>query len=272
MSRTRVDGAPTAAVMAAARRGWVAPTLLVLAALAGTAAAQPDLDSARALLAAWHEDPARIDRARALLEAEVARNPTTDALVELSGAWFLTGDFRARSDAERVSAYEHGARAAQRVVAAAPGNERAHLLLAFNSGRLAEIAGVSRALGLVTTIRHESETVLRLNASSVDGLILAGGLAAGLPRLMGGDRAKAEALLVRALELDPHHTGGRVELARLYVTERRWSEATRELQAVMGETAPTDHPRWTMSDVPRAREMLASLRGRAPGAVPPESP
>ena len=274
MSRTRVDGAPTAAVTAGARRGRVGLALLVLAALVGAASAQPDLDSARALLAAWHEDPARIDRARALLEAEVARNPTADALVELSGAWFLSGDFRARSNAERVSAYEHGARAAQQAIAAAPRNERAHLLLAFNTGRLAEIAGVARALGLVTTIRQESETVLRLNAASVDGLILAGGLAAGMPKLMGGDRAKAEALLVRALALDPHHTGGRLELARLYVTERRWSDAARELQAVMGETAPTDQPRWTASDVPRAREMLSELRehGRVPGTVPPQSP
>src|SRR5205823_7114733 len=117
---------------------------------------------------------------------EAAAGPSTETLVELSGAWFLTGEFRAQSERDRLAAYEQGSRAARRAIAIAPHNERAHLLLAFNSGRAAEITGVMRALGLVTAVRDESSTVLRLNPSSVEGLILAGGLAAGLPTLMGG--------------------------------------------------------------------------------------
>ena len=246
---------------------------LVLVALATPATGQPALEAARTLLAGWHDDPARIDRARAVLEDETSVNPSADTLIELSGAWFLTGDFRARSERDRLAAYEQGSRAARRAIALAPRTERAPLLLAFNNGRTAEIAGVTKALGLVSTIREESNTVLRINPSSVEGLILAGGLAAGLPTLMGGDRAKAEVFLRRALVLDPHQTGGRLELARLYASQRRWNEAARELQAVMDEQAPTDPPRWTMSDLPRARAMLVELRehGRVPG-MPTQSP
>jgi hypothetical protein len=107
----------------------------------------------------------------------------------------------------------------------------------------------------------------------VEGLIVAAGLAAEMPRLMGGDRARAEALFRRALEVDPHHTGGRLELARLYLATRRWRDAERELQGVMQEPAPTDRPRWTLSDAPRARALLAELhrRGDLPGA-PPQAP
>ena len=259
---------------AAARSSTTLLAALVIAALAVIAAAdETRVESARALLAAWHDEPARIDRARALLEAEAADRPNVETLLELSSAWFLTGDFRARTDAERLAAYEQGARAAQRAIAAAPRSERAHLLLAFNNGRSAQITGVTRALGLFNTIRQESETVLRLNPSSVDGLILAAGIAAEAPALMGGDRAKAERLFSRALELDPHQTGGRLELARLYLAQHRWPDAARELQTVMDDAAPTDRPRWVMSDVPRARTMLFELRerGRAPG-VPPQSP
>jgi tetratricopeptide (TPR) repeat protein len=253
--------------------GGLLAQLVLATALAGAATAQPALPTARTLLASWHDDPARIDRARAVLEAEAAANPSADTLIELAQAWFLTGDFRRRSEAERLAAYEQGSRAARRAIAAAPRSERAHLLLAFNSGRSAEITGVMRALGLLTTIREESNTVLRLNPSSVDGLILAGGLAAEVPAFMGGDRAKAETLFVRALELDPHQTGGRLELARLYLALRRWNDAARELQAVVDDTAPTDRPRWAMSDLSRARAMLFELRerGRVPG-VPPQSP
>jgi tetratricopeptide (TPR) repeat protein len=253
-------------------RGFVAP-LIIGAALFGSAMAQPSIETARTLLAAWHDDPARIDRARGLLEAEAATSPSADTLIELSGAWFLTGEFRAQSERERLAAYEQGARAARRAIAMEPQNERAHLLLAFNSGRTAEITGVMRALALVTTVRDESSVVLRLNPSSVEGLILAGGLAAGLPSVMGGDRVKAEKLFTRALELDPHHTGGRVELARLYIAQHRWGEAARELQAVLDDGAPSDVPRWATRDRPRARALLAELRerGRVPG-LPPQSP
>jgi tetratricopeptide (TPR) repeat protein len=264
------DAIATAARRAGAR---LFSALLAVATLAAPVTAQSRVDAARGLLVAWHEEPVRIDRARTLLEAAAAADPSVDTFVELSEVWFLTGDFRARSDAERLAAYAEGARAAQRAIADAPQNERAHLLLAFNTGRSAEIAGVMRAIAQVNTIRRESETVLRLNPSNVDGLILAGGLAAGLPVMMGGDRAKAESLFARALGLDPHQTGGRIELARLYLAQRRWSDAARELQAVMDDTAPSDRPRWAMSDLPRARELLFELRarGRVPG-IPPQSP
>src|SRR2546422_1717889 len=58
--------------------------LLFVVALARPATAQPPLEAARGLLAAWHDDPARIDRARVLLEAEAAADPSADTLVELS--------------------------------------------------------------------------------------------------------------------------------------------------------------------------------------------
>ena len=237
------------------------------------AGAQDAVADARALLTAWHEDPGRIDCARALLESAVAADPAPDTLVELARVWFLTGEFRAREEAKRAAAYERGSATAQRAVAAAPHNDRAHLYLAISNGRLAELRGVMRAVVLVSTIRAEAETVLRLTPTNVEGLILAGGLAAEMPRFMGGDRAKAEALFKRALEIDPHRTGGRLELARLYIATSRWRDAQRELQRVVEEPAPTDVPRWTLSDLPRARALLAELygQGRIPDA-PPQSP
>jgi predicted Zn-dependent protease len=172
-----------------------------------------------------------------------------------------------------VAAYERGSETARRAIAAAPRNERAHLWLAINSGRAAELKGVLRALTLVSTIREESETVLKLNPSSVDGLILAASLAAEMPGFLGGDRAKAETLFKRALEVDPHRTGGRLELARFYVNGKRWRDAQRELRRVIDEPVPTDLPRWTVSERPRARAMLVELhdRGRVTGA-PSQSP
>ena len=235
--------------------------------------AQDAVTSARTLLAAWHEDPARIDRARALLEASAASDGRAETLIELSRAWFLTGEFRARADAERVAAYEKGSEIARRAIAAAPRNERTHLWLVLNTGRTAELKGVVRAVTLVSTIREESEIILKLNPSSADGLIVAASLAAEMPSLLGGDWNRAEALFKRALELDPHQTGGRLELAKFYVNARRWRDAQRELQHIVDEPAPSDLPRWTVSERPRARAMLMELydQGRVTGP-PPQSP
>ncbi len=239
--------------------------LSALMAIPDGATAQTPVEAARALLAAWHLEPARIDRARALLEAAP---PTPEALVELSRAWLLTGDFRARSDAERLAAFDLGAEAARRALAAAPREERAHLFHAFNLGRRAQARGMMGAVATLRALREESRTILELNPSSVDGLILAAGLAAEVPGFMGGDRARAETLFHRALALDPHQTSGRFELARLYVATRRWEDAARELRAVLDETAPTDPPRWLVSDVPRARALLESIRGVEPREAP----
>lgn len=258
--------------------------LIIAGALSLPALAQDAVSTARALLAAWHEEPERIDRARAVLEtaaaaapggpAPAASAPAAEVLIELSRAWFLTGDFRMRTDADRSAAYGAGADIARRATALAPRDDRAHLWLAINTGRAAEVRGVMRALPLVNTVREASETVLRINPANVEGLVLAGGLAAEMPAFMGGDRVKAEALFKRALEVDPHLTGGRLELARLYIATRRYRDADRELRGVLGETAPTDRPRWTVSERGRARALLADLqdRGRVPAAPVPEAP
>jgi tetratricopeptide (TPR) repeat protein len=241
-------------------------TTLALGASTRVGAEDPVL-AAREMLATWHEETARIDRARAMPEAAATADAAPETLIDLARAWFLTGDFRARGERERAAAYDHGSEAARRAIAAAPRNDRAHLWLAINLGRVAEIKGMMRALTLVNIIREESDTVLRLNPANVEGLILAGGLAAQLPAVMGGDRVKAETLFKRALQDDPHQTAGRLELARLYLDTRRWREAERELSLVVDEQAPTDFPRWAFSDRPRARTLLLELSGHARGAA-----
>lgn len=247
--------------------------LVVLLCVTAPAKADQAVDEARALLRSWHEDPARIDRARTLLQSATAGESNAEALTELAGVWFLTGDFRARDPAERQAAYEHGVESARRAIAAAPQNDMAHLWYAANTGRLAELHGLLRAATMLSTIREESATVLRLNPSSVDGLTLAASLDAALPSLMGGDRARAEARFLRALEIEPHRTGTRLELARFYIASKRWADARRELDRVLTERAPADVPRWTVREVPDARALIAEVGGRGiPARVPGLAP
>ena len=54
----------------------------------------------------------------------------------------------------------------------------------------------------------------------------------------------------------------RIELAQLYINMGRFAEARRELQSVLNEKAPTDRPRWTLKEVPRAKQLLESIRDK----------
>jgi predicted Zn-dependent protease len=79
---------------------------------------------------------------------------------------------------------------------------------------------------------------------------------------VGGDRAQAEKQFRRGLEVDPHFTSLRVDLARLLIVMGRPDEARRELTRVLEERAPTNLADWTVKDRPRARELLESLRDK----------
>jgi tetratricopeptide (TPR) repeat protein len=223
------------------------------------------LDEARALLAAYHEDPARIDRARDVLVAAVAAaEPTPETLIALARAWFLVGEFQATSTDERLAAYERGRDARRQAVVMAPRSDRAHLWSALNDGRWVELKGVMRALFALSRLRETTDTILALNPASVEAWILAGSLAANVPGFLGGDRGRAEQHFHRALALDPHRTGARLELARLYLATGRDVEARAELERLLTDAAPTDRPYWVLHDMPAARALLESAsRGKA---------
>jgi tetratricopeptide (TPR) repeat protein len=229
---------------------------LVLPALAGGVR-----ERVQHLLATYHEDPARIDQARDLLEAELARERTVDTLIMLSRVYFLYGDVRATTPEARLAAYARGRELGQRAVELAPRSEEAHLWYAINTGRWGQTKGVLRSLFLLPTVREELDIIFQLNPRSVRGHALAGNVFLEVPPLLGGDRKKAEEHFRKALELEPRFTAARVDLARLLIAAGRHAEARQELLRVIRETAPADVAGWTVKDLPRARELLESLPG-----------
>ena len=240
--------------------GMAAGLAVVLAVPPAGSAQPPPAEQARALLGSYREDITRIDRARDLLEAAVARDATdVRALVLLSRAWYLYAENRTETEEARLAAYEKGRGAAERAIARAPNDPDAHLWLAINLGSWAQVKGLFRSLITLNTIRREVDTVLRLDPNNVDAHIMAGSLNREIPAILGGDKAKAEEHFKTAKRLAPHRSGGRIELAKLYINQGRIPEARQELQGVLDEPAPEDRSRWQLVEVPRAREMLRSL-------------
>jgi len=227
-----------------------------------TALSQSPVESARVLVARYHEDPGLIDRARDLLEAALARDRQVDTMVMLAYVHFLYGDVRATTTEDKLAAYDRGREIAKRAVELAPKNAEAHVWYGINAGRWGLTKGVMRSLFLLPTVRQEADTTLELDPKNLRALALSGNVFLEVPGLFGGDRAKAEQQFRKALQIDPHFTVARVDLARALIAGARYAEARQELQRVVDERAPNNIADWTAKDLPRARQLLESLKGK----------
>ena len=236
--------------------------VVALIALATPAPADTPAQNARALIARYDQDLTRLDRARDLLETALTGERRLDTLITLSYVYFLVGEVRARTDDEKLAAYDRGRELGKRAVELAPRDEEAHLWYAINSGRWGQTKGVLRSLFLLPTVREEIETILNLNPRSARGRALAGNVLMEVPGFAGGDRVRAEKQFRWGIEADPHFTSLRVDLARLLIAGGRYAEARQELARVLEERTPTNVADWTVKDRPRARELLESLRDK----------
>jgi tetratricopeptide (TPR) repeat protein len=240
----------------------LALALLALVVAPAAALGQSPAESARLLVARYHEDPTVIDRARDQLEAALARDRQVDTMVMLAFVHFLYGDVRATTVEDKLASYDRGREIARRAVELAPRNPEAHVWYGINTGRWGLTKGVMRSLFLLPTVRQEVDATLALDPKNLRALALSGNVFLEVPGLFGGDRAKAEQQFRRALEIDPHFTVARVDLARVLIAGGRYPDARRELQAVVDERTPNSIADWTAKDLPRARQLLESIKGQ----------
>jgi tetratricopeptide (TPR) repeat protein len=241
-----------------ARPVVVAALLLITAA----AVAQTPVEAARALVARYHEDQAALDHARELLEVALAKDRQVDTMVTLAYVQFLWGDLRAKTDDEKLAAYDHGRQLGERAVELAPKNPDAHVWYAINTARYGQTRGIMRSLFLLPTVQREIDTILTLDPRNVRAHSLAGNVYMTLPRIAGGDAARAEDHFKKGLAIDPRFTVLRVDLARLYIANGRYQEARQELTRVLEERAPRIVADWTVRDAPRARGLLDSIKDK----------
>lgn len=244
-------------------RALVLAALLVLGSI-DIALAQPAAETARGLLKQYQEDPTRIDRARDLLEAAVAKGANDlPALLTLTRAWFLYGEERAQTPEARIAAYERARDLAKRATDLAPKDADAHLWYAITLGSWSNAKGLLHSALALRNLRKEVDVVLQLDPKNIEAHIMAGSIDRELPVLLGGDRRESEEHFKTAQRLDPRLTGVRIELAQLYINMGRYAEARQQLQSVLNEKNPTDRPRWTLKEVPRAKQMLESIRDKS---------
>ena len=238
----------------------VAVVVLVLLFAAFPARAQSPIEEARTILATYHEDVTRLDRARDLMEKFLKTDSRVEGMILLSRIYFQWGDVRAKDDSEKLAAYDRGREVGKRAVELAPKNPEAHFWYAVNTGRWGTTKGVLRSLFLLPTLREEVEIILQLAPDDPGALGLAGNIELALP---WGDLDKAEANFRKALKVDARYTSVRVDLGRLLMKRGKYGEARTEFQRVVDEKEPRFLADWTVKHTKRARELLDSIKDRS---------
>lgn len=245
------------------RRGGavIAAVLVLIASSRVSQARSPLVSQLNSVATRYHEDPTRLDALREGLEQAVRDDPDAANLTALSRVCFLWGDVRAKSDDEKLAAYERGRQAGQRAIELEPKQLLGHLWYAINTARWGQTKGVVRSLFLLPTVRAEIHTLLELAPDVAAVYALAGNVDLEVPGPLGGDLDRAEAEFRKGLALDADFTGLRVGLAKVLIKKNAIAEARRELQAVLDAKGPTNRADWTMKDAPEARQLLDALPG-----------
>lgn len=240
-----------------------ATVLALVTVLAGVAAAQSSLPAELDVIArTYHQAPERLDGIRQALKQAVDKTPTADLLVALARAHYNWAEVRARTDDEKLDAFEDGRDAAKRAIDLEAQNARAHFWYATNTAKWGQLSGISRTLHLLPEIRREIRTVLDLEPRFASAYVLAGNLAAEVPGILGGSLERAEQTFRKGLEIDPRLTSLRVGLANVLARRGRAAEAQQELTAVLNETQPSNLADWTVKDAPEARRLLETLKDK----------
>jgi len=213
-------------------------TALALLAVVGTAwAGSPLVRELQALSTRYNENPEKIDELKAALEkAGESQAADVDTLLALAQVCFMYGDVRATTEDEKLGA---------------------------NTGRWGQTKGIMRALFLLPTVKEAMKTALALDPGYAPAYALGGSIYYEVPSYAGGDLDRSEAMFRKGLELDPRYTNMRLGLARTLLKKGHTADARRELEAVLGEKAPSNPADWAVKDVPQAKAILATLGDRS---------
>src|SRR6266542_2826444 len=132
-----------------------------------------------------------------------------------------------------------------------------------NTGRWGQTKGIMRSLFLLPTVKEAMQTALALDPGYAPAYALGGSIYYEVPGYAGGDLDRSEAMFRKGLELAPRDTNMRLGLARTLLKKGRTADARRELEAVLGEKAPSNPADWTIKDVPEAKAILVEIKGRS---------
>ena len=234
---------------------------LALVAASVLIAAEP-WDRAEYMFFNRHLNRPRLDSAYSLLGAAHAARPTDEHLLYLWCRVHVQEGDDARTKAEKL-AYFGGAKAiAETLIALNDRSDEGHCWWGVAQGRIGQARGVLNSLFMVPGLKKAFGRTLELNPSQPTALDALGVLYYELPGFAGGDLDKSESYLKRGIESAPNYVLLRLDLAKVYIKEKRWIAARAQLDSLLATADPKYRGDAVLDDKPEARQLLKQIEGK----------
>jgi tetratricopeptide (TPR) repeat protein len=216
-------------------------------------------ETASYLLCHRHLNQAWFDSARTIVAGVRQRDPANETGLCLWARVLLQLGDDAPGGAERKAWYVKARAVADTLRRQSPRNPNGHLWWATAQGKLGQCNGILSSAGMIGDVKREFGQALELDSDCALAWYALGRLYAALPSVLGGNLNLAEDRLRHGLAADSNYTIIRLELARVYLRQRRPAEARSELHAMLATGQPTNPAEFVLDDRPAALELLNSI-------------
>ncbi len=238
-------------------------TILLLA-LLGAMALAADSVGVRAeyMFFNRHLNPTWLDSAYNLLAAAHATSPTDEHLLYLWSRIHIQKGDDARTKGEKLSYFARAKPVAETLIALNDRNDEGHCWWGVAQGRIGQTRGVLNSLFMVSGLKKAFGRALEINPNHPTALDAMGVLYYELPGFVGGDLAKSEQYFKQAIKSDPDYALPRLDLAKVYVKQKRWSAARAQLDSLLATSEPKYPADAELDDKPEARELLERIKDK----------
>jgi tetratricopeptide (TPR) repeat protein len=232
--------------------------LAVIVTLAGAATT----DRAEYMFFNRHLNRTWLDSAYNLLGVAHAARPTDEHLLYLWSRVHIQKGDDARAKADKLTYFGRAKAIAETLIALNDRYDDGHCWWGVAQGRIGQTRGVLNSLFMVSGLKKAFGRALELNPSHPTALDALGVLYYELPGFAGGDLARSEQYYKRGIASAPNYALIRLDLAKVYVKQKRWVAARAQLDSLLATTEPLYPSDAELDDKPEARQLLKQIEGK----------
>jgi tetratricopeptide (TPR) repeat protein len=236
--------------------------LLVAAAAFGGMSVDSLCDRAEHLFFNRHLGAGHLDSAYAMLKQGREEEPDHQRCLYLWSRIHVQKGDDAPDKGTKLSLYCRSKAVAESLQSVNERNPDGHMWWAVAQGRIGQTRGVMNSLFMVPSLKKAFSTVIELDRNYATAYDAYGVLYYELPGIVGGSLGKAEQYLLEGLEIDPDYTVIRLDLAKVYIKQKRWQEAREQLEMLIDTDYPTFPADFVLDDKPEAERLLAEIAER----------
>ena len=241
-------------------KGLLLLTAMLGAALAGTG----DSVCARAeyMFFNRHLNAAWLDSAYNMIDALHQADPKNEHYLYLWSRVHIQKGDDARTKAEKLRNFGRAKALAETLIALNDRNDEGHCWWGVAQGRIGQTRGVLNSLFMVSGLKKAFSRATELNPKHPTALDAYGVLYYELPGFAGGDLARSEQYFRRSIESAPNYTLARLDLAKVYIKQKRWLAARAQLDTLLATTDALQPADTELDDKPEARQLLEQIKDK----------